>query len=63
MAPMIWSHEEHQNPLRTIDGAKSSFYLSTDQEKIVIVDLNKKQILRKIFSDVLNPVGSAFQSA
>lgn len=37
--------------------------MSTDSEMAVVVNLKKKEIIRKFYKDQVNPIGSSLQSA
>jgi WD40 repeat protein len=62
-AQLVHSYSNHSHPIKNVDHNQADLYLSTDNHRITVCNLPKKQIVRTVYQDQLLPEKSLFQSA
>lgn len=62
-AELVHSYSSHSHPIKNVDHNQEELYLSTDNHRITVCNLTKKQIIRTLYQDQLRPERSLFQSA
>lgn len=62
-AELVHSYSGHSHPIKNVDHNQAELYLSTDNHRISVCNLPRKQIVRTLHQDQLLPERSLFQSA
>ena len=62
-AEMVHQYLAHSHPIKNVDHNQGELFLSTDNHMIAVCNLPRKQIIRTLYPDQLQPEKSLFQSA
>lgn len=62
-AELIHKYEIHSQPIKNVDHNDEDLYLSCDGHLIAVCHLNKKQIIRTLYNDQLQPHKTLLQAA
>lgn len=60
---LLHEYSVHSHPIKAVDCNQDDLFLSCDSHLVAVCNLSRKQIVRRVFQDQLQPARTLFQAA